>query len=81
MVKDLPLMMTLEDISRYHGISPEQAAAWAKQCPVVGNYFPPKGWAVKLYATEDIVDKCSDGHWLPAPGAECKVCVFLARIA
>lgn len=73
--KELPILMTYEDITSYHGDDD-----MAKKVSPVATYNPPVGRPQPLWAAEDIADKCRRNHLLPAIGAECKTCKFMDAI-
>jgi hypothetical protein len=68
--------MTYEDIVLYH----KGDDSLTKYVKAVGTYNPPSGRPIPLWAAEDIVEKCEQGHLLHCLGAECKTCGFLQRI-
>lgn len=80
MIKELPTMMTVQDVADYRGIPVADAVVLVKQYRVVGTYYPSKGRAAALYDAADVADKCRRGHLLPAPKATCKTCKFLTAI-
>ena len=74
--QELTTLMTYEDIMLYH----KGDASLTKTVKAVGTYNPPTGRPIPLWAAEDIVEKCVQGHLLPWLGSDCKTCVFLQRM-